>query len=127
MSLFRWVLVFLGALIGIAGVTIGATLFVFFGNLSNPPEQTAQFLPQDTLLYVSVNLRPGANQLSKLKNIFERFDGNEAFGRKIDDLIDQIEDESRIDLKADVFPWLGPELSIALLDFGLSNGSPEVV
>ncbi len=123
----RWVVVSLVTIAAVATVTIVVTYYLITDTLSHPHEQTARYLPPDTQFYLSVNLRPGVDQLSKIKKIYDRFKTDEKFGEAIDDLFDQIEDDSRIDVREDVLPWLGPEIAIALVDFDISTESAEIV
>ena len=124
---FKLVIVVFGLVAVVVGIAVGLTIYLTIGKFTHPPEQTAKFLPQDTRLYFSVNLRPGTSQPSKLRKIFSRFEENESFREDIDDIIDQIDDESRVDLRNDVFPWLGPELSVAVLSFADSDAPLEIV
>ncbi len=127
MNRFRWVVVSVVAVAVITGVAIGVAYYVINDSLTHPHEQTAKYLPPDTQFYMSVNLRPGVGQLSKLKTIYDKFDANDKFGERIDKLFEEIEDESRIDTKEDLLPWLGPEIAVALLDFDVADESVDFV
>ena len=84
--------------------------------LGEPGEVTAEFLPHDTQLYFTVNLRPGGGQISKalkIKAILERSPDYEDWR---DNRLDDIEDETGIDVTHDVLPWLGKDITFALLD-----------
>ena len=94
----------------------GVSAFLVLRERAEPSEQTARFLPADTQLYFSFNLRPPNDQLRKLRDILERFREHPNFQRRIDDWLDDAEEETGIDLKEAVFPWLGPEVAVAVLD-----------
>ena len=95
----------------------GVTVFVVLQPPSaEPSEQTAKFLPADTQVYFSLNLRPGAGQLTKFRDILERFREHPNFRDSEDDALDAIEDEIGIDLLEEVLPWLGPEIAVAVID-----------
>ena len=65
------VLIIAAALVLVLGTAVGVGVYFFIQiqSLSHPPEETARFLPMETSLYVSMNLRPGAGQLMKARDI----------------------------------------------------------
>ena len=108
----------IGAVIAAVVVTLaGLGAFVVAQILSHPPEDTARFLPEDTVFYASLNLRPGVDQLTQAVDVLDRFKENPEFELKLDEFYDQIEEELGIDVEADLFPWVGPEVSMAIPDF----------
>ena len=98
-----------------------------------PSEQTSKFLPADTQIYFSLNLRPGNDQLRKFRDILARFRQHPNFQSKLDELLDNAKVETGVDLEEDVLPWLGPELAIAFVDVvgsavgAATGGAPLVV
>ena len=94
----------------------GAVAFLLLRGEARPPDQTARFLPADTQVYFSLNLRTGNNQLKRFRDILERFRQRPGFQVRVDDLLDDAKDETGIDLEEDVLPWLGPELAVAVVD-----------
>lgn len=94
MRRIRWILIIFGLMVVFASMAGGVALYVIYGRFTHPPEQTAQYLPEDTRFYYSLNLRPGVDQLSKLKHILSRFEDNKDFQDKLDDIFDLIKDES---------------------------------
>ena len=110
-----------------AAVAVGVYLFLQAQSLSHPPEETAKFLPEETALYVSVNLRPGADQLIKARDVLELFRENPKFQEKLDEVYGDIEEETGIDVEEDLLPWLGPEIAVAIPAFEGFVDEPELV
>ncbi len=95
--------------------------------LSHSPEETARFLPEETTLYASMNLRPGAGQLMKARDILDLFKENPKFEEKLDELYGDLEEETGIDVERDLFPWVGPEIAFAIPTFDGIEEMPELV
>ncbi len=89
------------------------------------PEYSARYYPPDTLAYAWVTLTPEGGQFEDMRGIWGRFNDYPAFR----DLIDQMEadftEETRIDLATEVMPWIGPEISAALLDIDIDAERAE--
>ena len=114
----------------VLGTAAGVGVYLFLqslSSLSHPPEETAKFLPMETSFYVSMNLRPGAGQLMKAKDIVDLFKENPKFEEKVDELYGDIEEETGINVEKDLFPWLGPEIAIAVPTFEGIDETPEFV
>ena len=116
----------LGALVVIVAAAVGAYLYIN-RVASFPPEQTARFLPHETPVYLSINLRPGAGQLMKFRDILSRYEENPDFRNKVDDGLEKLEDITGIYFPDDLNPWIGPEIAIAVVDFAGFEEIPEVV
>ncbi len=99
-----------------AGSAGGVTAFFLLRVDEHPPEQTAKLLPANTQVYVSLNLRPGGDQLGKFRAILERFRQHSGFQQKLDELFNKINTDSGIHPEDDVLSWLGPEVAIAAID-----------
>ncbi len=115
------------ALVVVTAVGVGAYLFIQARSLSHPSEQTAKFLPEDTSFYISMNLRPGAEQLMKARDVLELFRENPAFEEKLDELYGDIEEETGIDVEEDLLPWLGPEIAVAVPTLEGIEEEPDLV
>ena len=103
--------------VAVLAVAIGGGLTAFFVlRTDTVSEQTAKFLPAETQIYYSVNLRLGTDQLKKIRDIVERFGQHPNFQEQIDVLYDEAEDETGVDLREEVLPWLGPELAVGVID-----------
>ncbi len=106
----------------------GAVFYIFFTDrVSHPSEETAGFLPVETPLYFSLNMRPGVGQLLRFRGILSRFQENENFEVQIEETLDDIENQLGFDLRDDVFPWMGPELAVGVVDFGDFDKEVELV
>ncbi len=106
----------------------GAVFYIFFTDrVSHPSEETAGFLPAETPLYFSLNMRPGVGQLLRFRGILSRFQENENFEVQIEETLDDIENQLGFDLRDDVFPWMGPELAVGVVDFGDFDKEVELV
>ena len=121
------VLIIAAALVVVLGTAVGVGVYFIIQSLSHPPEETAKFLPMETSFYVSMNLRPGAGQLMKAREIRDLFKENPKFEEKLDELYEDIEEETGINVEEDLFPWLGPEIAMAIPTFEGIDETPEFV
>ena len=123
----RRTLIIAGALLVAVGVAVGVGIYFVIRLMSYPPEDTAKFLPMETSFYVSMNLRPGPGQVMKAKDIRGRFKENPKFQEKLDELYADIEEETGINVEKDLFPWLGPEISMAIPSFKGVDETPGIL
>ena len=77
-------------------------------------------------LFEDTSLRPGTDQLKKIRDIVERFRQHPNFQEQIDGLYDEAEDETGVDLREEVLPWLGPELAVGVIA-GAADGIAQYV
>ncbi len=105
--------------IAMAAVVVAAFLFVH--NASQPGETTARFIPSDAAVYVSINLRPGIEQMRLRNGVF----ATDAFEEARDQAFDEIDDGIGVHFRDDVLPWLGDEISWTLLD--IDSDQPDWV
>lgn len=87
--------------------------------MGQPGETTAKYFPADTQVYFTINLRPGASQISKARNVFSIFENTSGFEDQREDLVGDLDDETGIDLRDDVAPWIGKDITFA--SFGASS------
>ena len=106
-----------GALLIVAAVVVVVVVLLLLREMSRPGEATARFLPANTQVYISVNLRPGPEQMGLARNVIDRLQTDDFLDRR-DDLLDDAEDETGIHLLDDVTSWIGTDVSLALLDAG---------
>ena len=126
------VLKLVGSIVGalvIAVVAVGA--LAYFGVIPIPglggskSENTAQYFPDDVVAYSWFTLNPGDGQRAEMLDIWTRFDELDGFHDAVQDLLDKLREETDIDFEEDILPWIGPDMSAALLDF--SSFQPSAV
>ena len=106
-----------GALLIVAAVVVVVVVLLLLRGMSRPGEVTARFLPANTQVYISVNLRPGPEQMGLARKVIDRLQTDDFLDRR-DDLLGDAEDETGIHLLDDVTSWIGTDVSLALLDAG---------
>ena len=123
------VLIIAASLVLVLGtaVGVGAYFFIQYQSLSHSPEETARYVPAETSLYASMNLRPGAGQLMQAREILDLFKENPRFEEKLDEIYGDLEEETGIDVEQELFPWVGPEIALAIPTFEGIEETPEVV
>ena len=128
------VLKLVGSIIGalvIAIIAVGA--LAYFGIIPIPglggskPENTAQYFPDDVLAYSWMTLNPGDGQRAEMLDIWERFDELDGFHDAVQDLLEEFREETDIDFEEDILPWIGPDMSAALLDVGSFDPSVAAI
>ena len=126
------VLKLVGSIVGALVIAvIAAGALAYFGVIPIPglggskPENTAQYFPDDVLAYSWFTLNPGGGQRAEMLDIWERFDELDGFHDAVQDVLDELREETDIDFEEDILPWIGPDMSGALLDFG--SYEPSVV
>ena len=115
-SLFRnrWVLIGGGAAALIVLAVVIAFVFLMRA-VDRPGEATAQYIPSDAALYLSVNLRPGTDQIMKAKGFADRMEKRD-FAAMRDELLDELEEETSIDFPDDLMSWIGTDATLAVLE-----------
>ena len=103
--------------------------FFVYPTLSHPAADTARFLPHGTRVYFSVNLRPGAAQILQAMDILSTFKKSTGeLPDRYDELLEEFEDETGINIAQHFLPWIGPEIAMGLVDIGgLSVDIPEAI
>ena len=79
------------------------------------PEYSARYYPPSTLAYAWVSLTPGDGQFEEMRDIWGRFEDYPAFQDIIEQSKNDFNQESGIDFDTEIMPWIGPEISAALL------------
>ena len=110
----RWVAI-AGYLALIVVIVIVIVLLLFMREISRPGEATAEYFHSRTLVYSSINLRPGLGQINNARGVGDLLRTDEVIDQE-DDLMDDLEDETGIHLLDDVASWLGTDITFALLD-----------
>lgn len=111
----KWVFIVIAALLVLIAAG-AAAYFLLPGVRSSEPENTARYVPGDVLAYSWATLSPGVAQGRHMLNIWEHFQDIPEFRDSVDEFLDEFEDDTGVDFEADVFPWLGPDISFAVLE-----------
>ncbi len=115
-SLFRnrWVLVG-GGVAAVVVIAVVIALVFFMRAVDRPGEATAQYIPSDAALYLSVNLCPGADQIMKARGFADRMEKIDFAGVR-DELLDELEEETGIDFPDDLMSWIGTDATLVVLE-----------
>ena len=113
-----------GTVAAIALLIVSFVTLVFVGLLPNPlislfldpPEHSARYYPRDTIAYGWFTLYPQGGQFDQMTDLFKRFDELPEMQDRLDDLQDDVEDESGFDFEEELEKWVGPDLSFGLLE-----------
>ena len=108
------------ALIG--AVLVVAYLFIF----GAATDRAAAIAPGRSLAYASVYLTPSTGQQMRLADLLTKLPGfsdRNALGTKIDELAQRFLGDTGLDYRADVKPWLGDEVALAVIAEGTGSGS----
>ena len=104
----------LTALLSLTGALVVGAYLVFF---SAATDRAAAFASNDSIAYVNVYLEPSAGQRMNLASLLGRFPG---FGDaatlddKVEEVAQRILADAGIDYRADVAPWLGGQIAMAV-------------
>ena len=119
----RFLLICTGILVVLLVLAVGAVLLAVLPALGQPGEETAKFLPANTQAYMTINFRPGGNQIMNARAFHSIFQGSLEFEDRRVDLLDDLWDETGIDVTEDILPWMGRDITFALLD--VADPKPE--
>ena len=111
-----WIAIGGGAALVVLVVVVVAVLLMSRGG--SEPENTAQYFPRDAVAYTWFTLNPGDGQRDQMADLWERFSEFSEFQDGLEEMLEDMEDESGINFEDDVWPWIGPEVSLAVLDLG---------
>ena len=93
--------------------------------ISNPPEHSARYYPDDVLAYSWMTLNPGGGQRRLMTGMFERLTDISTVREWQEELEDALEDEFDVEPE-DLGAWLGTEMSIAVMDFDSRDGTADI-
>ena len=121
----KLVFVGLGALVALAAA--GAAVYFFWDALlpSSAPENNAGFYPKNVIAYSWVTLNPGEGQRRHMLDLFNRLGDLDEFDDYRDRFTDDMESETDIDFENDIAPWIGWDMSAALVDADPDRESVE--
>ena len=121
----------IGVVVGVVVLAVvGVGSAIYFGIVSvpwsaTPPEHSARYYPDDVMAYTWFTINPSMGQRGQMLDIWQRLDDMRDFREWVDDLEDEVDDETGIDLEDDVLPWVGGEFSAAILDIDRDDGEIE--
>ena len=83
--------------------------------LTNRPEHSAKYYPQDTVVYGWLSLAPGKGQKEEGQRLWEQIREHPDARNYIDDLRETLQDEYGIDPE-DLRDWIGAEISLGIIN-----------
>ena len=119
-SRLMWAAIGGGALILLLSATTVAVYLLVPGIRGSEPENTARYFPKDTYIYNWATFSPGIGQGRRMLDLWNRFEELPKFEEEVDELLEELEDETGIDFEEEVLPWIGPDMSL-----GVMNASGE--
>ena len=103
------------ALVILVIVVVAALLL---GGGGSVPESTVKYFPRDTVVYTWFTLNPVDGQRNQMTDLWDRFSEFSEFQDGLEEMLEEMEEETGINFEDDVWPWIGPEVSLAVLDLG---------
>ena len=116
------------AAIGVVGLlalftTVAVAVYFLVPDIrGSEPENTARYFPEETFIYSWGTFTPGIGQGRQMLDLWNRFEELPKFKEVVDDLLEDLEEETGIDFEREVLPWVGPDLSFALLNATEESG-----
>ncbi|MEO8251265.1 MAG: DUF3352 domain-containing protein [Chloroflexota bacterium] len=107
-----------------------AVVFGYLLLFSAVADRAARAVPADTALYVKVYLQPSTGQQMNLLRLLGRVPGLRdpaALEGKIHEVTQRLLAEAGLDYGADLRPWLGSEIALALARADKAGGAPQVL
>ena len=121
----KWAAIGGGTLVLLLAAAAGAAYLFLPGIRGSEPENTARYFPEDTFIYSWATFSPGIGQGRRMLDTWNRFEELAGFREAVDDLLEDLEDDTGIDFEEDVLPWVGPDVSLGLMN--ATEGSGDVV
>ncbi len=115
-SNLMWIAIGGGLVVLVVVIVVAFLMFPRTGG--SEPENTAQYFPRDVVAYTWFTLNPGDGQRDQMTDLWERFSEFSEFQDGLEEMLEDMEDESGINFEDDVWTWIGPEVSLAVLDLG---------
>lgn len=110
------------AAVGVLIVAFAALIYFgigpnpFIGLFLDPPEHSARYYPRDTISYAWLTLYPEDGQIDQMMDLFERINELPELEERLEDLQDDVEDESGFDFEEELETWIGVDASAGLLE-----------
>jgi hypothetical protein len=123
--------------LALLGAGAGLLALPACGGKTDETTRAAGITPAGAVAFFSVNLAPSIEQQRNLQGLVKAFPGAAEevqgdFEEARDDLLSEVAEEAGLDYAADVKPWLGNEVAVALLPLAegesvAGGGDPPVV
>ena len=113
----------LTTLLTLVGLTVVAGYLFIFAAQS---DRVARAVPADASIYATVYLQPSTGQKLNLAALLGRVPGfadTASLDQKIHEIAGRLLGDAGLDYEADVRPWLGDQLSVALQPDGIDPGA----
>ncbi len=110
----------------VAGVVVAGYLFIF----SAGSDRATRAVPGDAALYATAYLEPSAGQTLNLEALARRIPGfadTASLNQKIHEITARLLRGTGLDYEADIRPWLGSQLSLAVRPQGVDPEAAEVL
>ena len=114
-------------LLTLIGVGVVAGYLLVF---SAHPDRAARLAPADTAIYVNIYLQPSTGQKLNLFELIGRLPGFRdpaSLEQKIHDVAQSLLGDLGLDYAADVRPWLGNQLAVAIAPPAEPGGPPAIL
>ena len=118
----KWVAIGGGILAGLVAAAAIAAYVLLPDVRGSEPESTARYFPEDTFIYSWATFSPGIGQGRRMLDLWNRFEELPKFEEVVDDLLEELEAETGIDVEEEVLPWVGPDLSLGVMNVTEESG-----
>ena len=88
----------------------------FIGLFLNPPEHSARYYPRDTIAYGWFTFYPEDGQFEQMMDLWERFNELPEVSDRLEDLQDDVEDDSGFDFEDELETWIGLDVSAGFFE-----------
>lgn len=123
----KWIAIGGGILVALLAAVALAVYFLVPGIRGSEPEGTARYFPEDTFIYSWATFSPGIGRGKQMLDLWDRFEELPGFEAAVDDLLKDLQEETGIALREDVLPWVGPDLSLGLMNATEESGDVVVL
>lgn len=116
-----------GVLLLLLAAVAASVYFLVPGMRGTEPENTAKYFPEDTAIYGWATFSPGIGQGAEMRELWNRLEELPGFEDAVDGLLEDAEAETGIDFEQQVLPWIGPDVSVGVLNLGAGDQTGELV
>ena len=116
-----------GVLLLLLAAVAASVYFLVPGMQGSEPENTAKYFPEDTAIYSWATFSPGIGQGAEMRELWNRLEELPGFKDAVDGLLEDAEAETGIDFEQQVLPWIGPDVSVGVLNLGAGSQAGELV